>query len=366
MTRKIIGLGRKMRFAGWVSASALMGAAIGCAPLAQADLPQNYIALLQEADNRDLPADRFLETADMVAVLVEGGRAAVHQAVLDHIPDRAGDVADWPLPEPEPVAPEPETEPSAAPAETHETRSLGEGPVSISGGPGDSSGWLAGSLSRMRDDSWSGHFRAGVQLARGNTDLTHFNFAVELDRELEKGWRIDSQFEYFISDQSDQLTQDDWLVELRASRILDSGIGYYAGGSYERDLVGIYNNSAFFTAGAIWHVLDGERVDWGLRGGVGQRYREYALSGETTTDWVLEGGSSFSFDISDTTRFGSETTAYLGGGSRIDQRFTLTTRIFEDWAVQTALRIEREFEDQSTHDETDARLDVSLLYSFGG
>ena len=53
-----------------------------------------------------------------------------------------------------------------------------------------------------------------------------------------------------------------------------------------------------------------------------------------------------------------------GGGSRVDQRFTLTNRLFGHWAVQTGLHIEHEFETEPGFEPTDTRLDVSLLYGF--
>ena len=71
-------------------------------PPAFADIPPEYRNLLAEADRRGIDDDRFAETADMVAVLVDGGRAAVHADVIAHLPDRAGALSDWPLPEPQP------------------------------------------------------------------------------------------------------------------------------------------------------------------------------------------------------------------------------------------------------------------------
>ena len=118
------------------------------------------------------------------------------------------------------------------------------------------------------------------------------------------------------------------------------------------------------TAGGIWHVLAGDKADWQLRAGAGQRYREPALGGATQTDWVGEVGSSFTYAFSDTVEFASETTGFLGGGSRVDQRFRLTSRLFGDWALQTGLRIEHEFEDRPGFEPTDTRLDISLLYGF--
>ena len=326
-------------------------------PPAFADIPPEYRNLLAEADRRGIDDDRFAETADMVAVLVDGGRAAVHADVIAHLPDRAGALSDWPLPEPQP-------EPAAAPESVPEHRSIGAAPVDLAEAPDGSGGWLAAPIRALQGEKWSGQIRAGVQVEDGNTDLVDFSFAFELDRELPRGWRVDNQFEYFLTENGDRTSRDNWLVESRLSRELDSGFGYYAGGSYERDLVGAYEQSAFATAGGVWHAIDRERMDLELRAGVGHRWRERAGSGQRLDDWVAEAASDFSFQINDTSRFESKTTVYGGGGSRVDQRFTLTNRLFGHWAVQTGLHIEHEFETEPGFEPTDTRLDVSLLYGF--
>ena len=325
--------------------------------LAHAELPESYRQLLAEADRRDTPDERFVEIADMVSVLVPGGRATVHQAILDHFSNRADAVADWPLPDPAP------TETPVAEAPQPEHRYI-EAPVDLAEAPEGSGSWLAAPIRALQADSWSGHIRFGINVERGNSELTDFTFAVELDREFQDGWQLDSQFEYFFSENAVATTRDNWLAEARVSRELDSGLGYYAGGSYERDEIGLYQASAFVTAGGIWHPIAGDKADWQLRAGAGQRYREPALGGETLTDWVGEVGSSFSYAFSDTVEFASETTGFLGGGSRVDQRFRLTSRLFGDWALQTGLRIEHEFEDRPGFEPTDTRLDISLLYGF--
>lgn len=324
-----------------------------------ADIPPEYRNLLAEADRRGIDEARFVETADMVAVLVEGGRAAVHADVIAHLPDRASALSDWPLPEPEP-----EPAPAATPEPDAEPRSLGGAPVALSGAPEGSGGWLAAPIRALHGENWSGHIRAGVQVEEGNSELVDFSFAVELDRQLPRGWRLDNQFEYFLTEHGDRTSRDNWLAESRISRALDSGFGYYAGGSYERDLVGAYEQSAFATAGGVWHAIDRDRMDLELRAGVGHRWRERAGSGEMLEDWVAEAASEFSFQISETSRFDSKTTVYGGGGSKVDQRFTLTNRLFGHWAVQTGLHIEHEFETESGFEATDTRLDISLLYGF--
>ena len=328
-----------------------------------AEIPPAYRNLLAEADRRGIEDARFVETADLVAVLVPGGRAAVHADVIAHLPERAGALSDWPLP-----APQAETAPESAPATDaepeHEHRSLGGAPVALRGAPEGSGGWLAAPIRALHGELWSGQIRAGVQVENGNAELIDFSFAVELDRQLPHGWRVDNQFEYFLTEHGDRTSRDNWLAESRISRALDSGYGYYAGGSYERDLVGAYEQSAFATAGGVWHAIDGDRLGLELRAGVGHRWRERAGSGETLGDWVAEAASDLTFQISDTSRFESKTTVYGGGGSKVDQRFTLTNRLFGHWAVQTGLHIEHEFETEPGFEPTDTRLDVSLLYGF--
>ena len=104
--------------------------------LAHAELPESYRQLLAEADRRDTPDERFVEIADMVSVLVPGGRATVHQAILDHFSNRADAVADWPLPDPAP------TETPVAEAPQPEHRSI-EAPVDLAEAPEGSGSWLA-------------------------------------------------------------------------------------------------------------------------------------------------------------------------------------------------------------------------------
>ena len=336
-----------------MSAAALAGLVASTAP-AGAELAPHYVDLLLEADRRGLDAARFAETADMVAALAEGGRADVAAAVAARLPGRSADIAAWdavqagPAGEAVEAAAAPETAPDPEPEPE----------------PEDGGRWYSAPFRLVGDTAWSGALRAGVQVARGNSELTDLTFALELDREFGEGWAVDSQFEYFLSESEGDTTRDEWLADLRLERELDNGLGWYAGGSYERDRVGVYEQSAFLTGGAMWTVLDGPRTEWSLRAGAGQRYREAAGTGETTSDWVAEAGSDFAWQITEGSRFTSETTAYAGGGSRLDQRFAVTSALFGDWALQTGLRIKHEFEDRPGFEPTDVRLDLSVLYTF--
>ncbi|MHA6288945.1 DUF481 domain-containing protein [Maricaulis sp. CAU 1757] len=344
-----------MTFATFIRSAILLGAtalAGSWAASAHAQLSEPYTLLLIEADQRQ-DAAGFAETADMVAAVAAGGRADVRMAVETHLPHRLEAVAGWPVPQVPGAA-------DTAPGMMAEAASADVAPQQAP----DQPGWFGQSLDVLQTDAWDGQVRFGVQLERGSTNLSDYAFALELDREFDRGWSLDSQVEYFYTDSDDVVTRDSWLTDLRLSRQLVSGIGYYAGGSYERDNVAFYQSTASLTGGGLWQVLDGEALSWSLRSGVGQRYRDPADGSATETDWVVEAGSEFSWQLSETTRFASETVALLGGGSSLDQRFSLTTSIAGNWAVQTDLRLEHEFETPAGVEATDTRLGLSLLRAF--
>ena len=54
----------------------------------------------------------------------------------------------------------------------------------------------------------------------------------------------------------------------------------------------------------------------------------------------------------------------FGGGSRLEQRFAVTTALAGAWALETGLRVRHEFETQPGSEPTDTRLDVSIVREF--
>lgn len=341
-----------------VLAALVLTGGAGSLPAAHAELPDEYRALLVAADETQDDGE-FVATANLVAGVAPGGMADVLTTLSEIAPARIALFDAPPADGTEPVvvadtvvtAPDAATAGDAAGA--HEETSG----VASRSRWGRTVGWVA-------PDRWDGRIKFGIRLDRGNTELSDYSFALELDREFERGWNLDSKLEYFYTEGETGVTRDNWLVEARGERETVDGWGYYVGGTYEADRLSGLDNTAFATAGGFYHVIDRDAMSWVVRAGTGARYRQPEAGNEATTDWVFEAGSVYEWALTETSDFSSETTLLAGSASRADQRFSLTTEIAGDWGVQVGLRVKHEFEPEPASEATDTRFDVSVVRDF--
>ena len=213
-------------------------------------------------------------------------------------------------------------------------------------------------------DNWQGSIKLGLRLDRGNTDQSDYQFALELDREMEGGWGLDSKVEYLFTETDGRTTRDNWLVEARGERQNVDGLGYYLGGSFEEDRLSGFDHSAFVTSGALYEPLDTEAMSWIVRGGAGARHRVAGEAEEDEAEFIVELGSIFDMAVTETSQFKSETTVLAGASSRADQRFALSTDLVQNWGMELGLRIKHEFEPVPEAQPTDTRVEVSVVRRF--
>ena len=327
-------------------------------PAAHAELPDNYRTLLVAADETQSDAE-FVATARLIAGVVPGGMADVLTTLAEVAPARIALFDAPPVAGTEPVvvAEAGIAAPEDAAAEDAASASGGETDAASQGRWARTVGWVA-------PDRWDGRIKFGIRLDRGNTELSDYTFALELDRDFDRGWNLDSKLEYFYTEGANGVTRDNWLVEARGERETVDGWGYYVGGTYEADRLSGLDNTAFATAGGFYHVIDRDAMSWVVRAGTGARYRQPEGTEDATTDWVFEAGSVYEWAITDTSDFSSETTLLAGSASRADQRFALTTEVAGDWGVQVGLRVKHEFEPEPGSEPTDTRFDVSVVRDF--
>lgn len=210
---------------------------------------------------------------------------------------------------------------------------------------------------------WDGRAKAGVALDQGNTDQSDYSLAIEVSRPLNGGWGLDGKTEYYYTENNGNVTRDRWLVEARGERPTVDDWSFYVGSTYEQDRMSGFDYTAVLSAGGTYHALDNDRTNWVLRAGPGARYR-VPTDEPANTQWVLELGSVYEFDVTESAQFSSETTILAGPASRGEQRFKLTTAISEDWGVELGYRIKHEFDAQPDAEQTDSRLDFSIVHDF--
>lgn len=360
----------------------LLGAAVMlCPSTAHAELSREYRALLAAADVRQ-DDEEFLATADLIATVTPGGRSDVRAAVAELLPRRLDVLRAWDQTARDTVALEPEIvqaarrgTPQVSIVDAPETDGERVAPPSVTeadgiegqagtaeAAPEEVRHW-AGRMDWLHPYHWDGRAKAGLAIDSGNTDQTNYSMALEFSRPLNGGWGFDGKTEYFYTENAGNVTRDRWLVEARGERPTVDAWSFYLGSSYEQDRMSGFDYTAVLSAGATLHALDNNRTSWVLRAGPGARHRVPTDEGGET-QWVLELGSVYDFAVTETAQFSSETTLLAGPASRAEQRFKLTTAISEDWGVELGYRVKHEFDAQPGREETDSRLDVSIVHEF--
>ena len=342
----------------------LMAAAIYC-PSAQAELSDEYRTLLEAADARQSDAE-FLETADLLASIVPGGRVEVLAAIAEIAPRRLDLVGTWSTASaPGELArlTRPQT---GLPADREgEMRPDGAHPAAI-----NDTGVMAasvphwdGAMDWLHPYHWDGRVKLGLAIDQGNTDQTDYNLAVEFRRPLNGGWGFDGKAEYFYTENAGVTTRDRLVVEARGEQPSVDQWSYFVGSSYEQDRMSGYDYSTLVAAGGTYHPLDSERQSWILRAGPGVRHR-VPVGQDGRTRWVLEIGSVYDLALTDSAQLSAETTLLAGPEPRGEQRFQLTTAISNSWGVELGYRVKHEFEPQPGVEATDSRLDFSIVREF--
>ncbi|WP_203294764.1 DUF481 domain-containing protein [Maricaulis parjimensis] len=340
-----------------LSVPLLVAGAIYC-PSAHADLSADYRTLIEAADARQSDAE-FLETAELLASVVPGGRDAIIAAIAELAPRRMDVMASWTT--------------ATAPGEiAHLAGPLLEGETGPAGSDqpaGDDTGvregvqhW-SGAVDWLHPYHWNGRVKLGLAIDQGNTEQTDYNIALEFRRPLNGGWGFDGKAEYYYTENAGITTRDRLVVEARGEQPSIDRWSYFVGSSYEQDRMSGYDYSTLLAAGGTFHPLDSEQQSWILRAGPGVRHR-VPVGQDGRTRWVLEIGSVYDLALSDSAQLTSETTLLAGPEPRGEQRFKLTTAISEGWGVELGYRVKHEFEPQPGVDPTDSRLDFSIVREF--
>lgn len=326
--------------------------ALIAAPHAQAqDLPDPYLRLIEDAASYDDGAN-FDAVVTMVARNAEGGADAVMEAVRRIAPSRTAQAATV-LGRVSPVA-RTETRP------TPQTLAM-EPDDTITAA--DAGAVAAAPAAEGEEAGWTGRISAGLSVASGNSDQQTYNLGAELNREFANGWNFDSRINYAYAESGGAVTQDQLSLEVRGERELTERWGWFIGGQYDRDVLSSYDWTAFVSAGAAFHAIERETLDWTLRAGPGVRYLVPATGGEDT-QFVLDLGSDFEWQITPDSVFISETTLLVADAAKAEQSFRYNTSVADNWAVEFEWRYRYEFEPLPGFEESDSRVTASLVREF--
>ncbi|WP_421788020.1 DUF481 domain-containing protein [Hyphobacterium sp.] len=311
-------------------------------------LSEDYRRLLAEAAATQ-GDEGFAETVDLIARVSPGGAPAVLNVLAEIAPERltlaenrfiAADVGvPNQLADRGPEAPDPQPDTEMA-------------EIEADGGYG-----FLPPLS-----GWSGRLSAGLRVDSGNSDQQDYSLGLEVERELAE-WGFEGGIDYAYSESGGIASRDQLSVDARGERDIGNRWSVFLGGEYDQDQLSSYDFTAFVSAGAAYRPRLPESMEWVLRAGPGIRYVS-PIAGEAESQFAVDLGSDFEWQITDTSRFASETTLLIAESSRAEQKFAFITALSEAWAVEASWRYRHEFEPLPGFEEGDSRFDISIVREF--
>lgn len=312
-------------------------------------LSEDYRRLLAAAAESQSD-EQFAETADLIARVAPGGAEAVLDALAEINPRRlelaqnrfiAADIGVQQMAELEtPAAPPNQDEAIAAPEIESDSGFSFLPPLT----------------------GWSGRMSAGLRTDTGNSDQQDYSLGLSVERELSE-WGFSAGLDYAYSESGGRTSRDQLGIDARGERALGNRWSLFLGGEYDQDQLSSFDYTAFLSAGAAFRPDLGENKEWVLRAGPGVRYL-VPVAGASESQFALDLGSEFSWQITDTSRFTSDTTILIAASARAEQTFAFITALSEAWAVEASWRYIHEFEPLPGFEEGDSRFDISIVREF--
>jgi putative salt-induced outer membrane protein YdiY len=318
------------------------------APAFGQELSGDYQRLLAEAASAQ-DDEGFAETVNLIARVAPGGAPAVLDALAEIAPDRlslaenrflAADIGVT-----NQLVDLPETAETPAP-----------GPVDIAPAAGDDFLFLPPL------GGWSGRLSAGLRIDSGNSDQQDYSLGLGITRDLAE-WGFEADIDYAYSESGGIASRDQLSVAARGERDIGNRFSVFLGGEYDEDRLSSYDFTVYLSAGLAYRPELPENMDWVLRAGPGIRYVS-PVAGVEESQFAIDLGSDYEWQLTETSRFASETTLLIAESSRAEQTFAFITSLSETWAVEASWRYRHEFEPLPGFEEGDSRFDISVVREF--
>ncbi|WP_421790432.1 DUF481 domain-containing protein [Hyphobacterium sp.] len=209
---------------------------------------------------------------------------------------------------------------------------------------------------------WSGRVSAGLRVDSGNSDQQDYSLGLDVERDLAE-WGFTGSIDYAYSESGGATSRDQLGIDARGERSLGDRWSLFLGGEFDQDQLSSFDYTAFLSAGAAYRPALPEDKEWVLRAGPGIRYL-VPVVGQSESQFALDLGSEFGWQITETSRFTSDTTVLIAESARAEQTFAFITALSEAWAVEASWRYIHEFEPLPGFEEGDSRFDISIVREF--
>ncbi|WOT05725.1 DUF481 domain-containing protein [Shewanella youngdeokensis] len=219
------------------------------------------------------------------------------------------------------------------------------------------------------DKTFAGEAELGATLTTGNTDTSSLKARLSLKQEL-GNWENQYLFEGLYKEDTEELTAKRYYGAVQGDYKFDDISYMYLTGNHEIDPFTGFDFKTIASAGYGHKFIDNGPMYLSAEFGPGFIYKklddeQQALLGYSSEDSVVAHGSmTFTYDISDSSRFTQLFVADYGDSLEGRSESAITANIIGALAMKFAVIVRYNNEPLDDKKSTDTETNMTLLYSF--
>jgi len=242
-----------------------------------------------------------------------------------------------------------------------------------------STAMLAGNAAvAQENDGWSGEAAFSAGYTTGNTETTDLGLGIDVARE-HGVWTYEFVAEGDYGEQDGVESRNRYFLSGDVDRLLGDKLFAFGRTSYEVDQFTGFDSRSFVGGGLGYHIYDGERVKWTVRGGPGVKIDEVKrivttdslgaaliIPAETVSSFGAVARSAFGYKFNDNVKLTNETDLLYGETStQIENMVALTASVSSAISARVSFNVRHDTNPADGFEDTDTALKVALVYGFG-
>ncbi|KCZ55279.1 DUF481 domain-containing protein [Hyphomonas chukchiensis] len=227
-------------------------------------------------------------------------------------------------------------------------------------------------------DGWSGEGAFNAGYTTGNTETTDLGLGIDVARKAGL-WKVELVADGEYGEQDGVESRNRYFFSGDVDRLLNEKLFSFGRASYEVDQFTGFDSRTFVGGGLGYHILDGEKRSWTVRGGPGVKIDEIkrtvvtdstgAISvtpAETVTSVGAVARSEFGYQFNENVKLADETDILYGETStQIENSIALTASVSKSFSARMSFNVRYDTNPADGFEDTDTALKVALVYGFG-
>lgn len=213
---------------------------------------------------------------------------------------------------------------------------------------------------------WSGKGELGGVLARGNTDSETVSGKLDVAKEIDR-WKHSAGFSILRSVSNDVTSANRWELRGESDYKLTDRSYLFGALRYEDDDFTAYKYQATASLGYGYKFIDTDRTKLDGKIGVGYRFSELRLTGESADDAIIRGVIDFSHQLTETTAIVDKFLVEAGSDNTFLQNVLgIEVKMTDALALGLSYDVRHNTDVLPPTKKTDQVVTANLVFGFGG